>query len=58
MKGDTTMQRMKGRVIARLPMEAVLAMRSKGGAQSSPKGKKGYNRNAEKTRMRKEFSHV
>lgn len=33
---------------ARLPMEGVLALRGKGGAQTSPKGKKGYDRKKEK----------
>lgn len=34
---------------ARLPMEGVLALRGKGGAQTSRKGKRGYDRNKEKT---------
>jgi hypothetical protein len=45
-------------VTARLPMELVTFLRSNsGGAHTTPKGKKGYNRKAEKVRMRKE-SHV
>ena len=37
---------------ARLPMEAVHALRHKGGSQSTKKGKKGYNRKTEKTRFK------
>lgn len=37
----------------RLPMEAVNALRHKGGAHSSPKGRNGYDRNKEKEAFRK-----
>lgn len=36
----------------RLPMEAVNALRHKGGAHSSKKGKRGYDRNKEKREIR------
>jgi hypothetical protein len=36
----------------RLPMEAVNALRHKGGAHSSKKGKRGYDRNKEKRETR------
>lgn len=36
----------------RLPMEAVNALRHKGGAHSSKKGKRGYDRNNEKREIR------
>ena len=36
----------------RLPMEAVNALRHKGGSHSSKKGKKGYDRNKEKREVR------
>lgn len=36
----------------RLPMEAVNLLRSRGGAHSLPKGKKGYDRNKEKREVR------
>lgn len=42
----------------RLPMDAVILLRTKGGAHSTPKGKKGYNRNAAKAQLRKETHHV
>jgi hypothetical protein len=35
-------------------MEAVQLLRSKGGAQSTPSGKKGYNRKQVKDQLRKE----
>ncbi len=38
---------------ARLPMEAVEILRHKGGAHSSPKGRRGYDRNKEKRELRK-----
>ena len=37
----------------RLPREAVALLRSRGGAHSSKKGKKGYDRNEEKSALRK-----
>ena len=48
------MKTIQGKLIVRLPMEAVLMLRGKGGAHTTEKGKKGYNRNADKARMRKE----
>jgi hypothetical protein len=39
-------------------MEAVIALRTKGGAHSTPKGKKGYNRRSEKSALRKESLYV
>lgn len=49
------LKRIKGKVIARLPQEVVqFLMHNSGGAHSTPKGKKGYNRRAEKARIRKE----
>ena len=38
----------------RLPMEAVMLLRSKGGAQGTPKGSRGYNRQQAKAITRKE----
>ena len=38
----------------RLPMEVVVKLRKGGGAHSSPKGKRGYDRNREKSNLRKE----
>lgn len=40
---------------ARLPIDQVLFIRSHGGYHSSEKGDKGYNRNKEKSNLRKEF---
>jgi len=46
------MKKKKKRVLTpRLPMETVKFLRSHGGAQTSRKGKKGYNRKAEKQRQ-------
>lgn len=38
----------------RLPMDVVMKLRKGGGAHSSPKGKRGYDRNREKSNQRKE----
>jgi hypothetical protein len=38
---------------ARLPMDAVDVLRHKGGAHSSPRGKRGYDRNKNKKEARK-----
>ena len=45
------MKNKKKSLTPRLPMEEVLFLRSRGGAQTSKKGKKGYNRKAEKQRQ-------
>lgn len=42
------------RIKHRLPMETVEALRHKGGAQTSKKGAKGYDRNKEKQTQRRE----
>ena len=41
----------------RLPMEAVMKLRKGGGAHSSPKGKRGYDRNREKSNLQKEVCY-
>lgn len=40
------------RIKARLPREAQAVLRSRGGAQSTEKGQRGYDRNAEKRKLR------
>ena len=37
----------------RLPMDAVQALRHKGGVHSSAKGQRGYDRNKEKEKLRR-----
>ncbi len=47
----------KKRVLTpRLPMKGVLFLRSHGGAQTSKKGKKGYNRKIEKEEQQRQAS--
>ena len=46
----------KKRINPRLPIEIVEVLRHKGGAHSSPKGEKGYDRNQEKRQLNKEAS--
>lgn len=38
----------KKKILHRLPEEVVEVLRHKGGPQGTPKGKRGYNRSAEK----------
>jgi hypothetical protein len=40
------------RIKARLPKEAQAVLRTRGGAQGSPKGERGYDRTAEKRKVR------
>jgi hypothetical protein len=42
------MKNKEEKFIPRLPMEAVLALRTKGGPQSSKKGNRGYDRHRKK----------
>jgi len=44
------------RIKPRLPMGIVEVLRHKGGAHSSPKGEKGYDRNQQKRQAQKEDS--
>lgn len=39
----------------RIPIEGVELLRHKGGAHSSPKGKRGYDKNKEKEKLRRSF---
>lgn len=41
------------RLKPRLPMEAVEVLRKKGGAQTSKKGARGYDRNKEKQKLKR-----
>ena len=46
----------RSRIKHRIPMEAVQVLRSKGGAHSTKKGAKGYDRKKEKQKTRREHA--